>query len=93
VFDVPDAFGLDNITLLDALSFNGGPTVSDAAQILLRQAVAALLSAANPSVDYPLSTAQITSQVNTALATGDRDTILALATRLDRLNNLGCPLS
>ena len=92
-FDVPDAFGLDDATLLEALSFQGGPSVSDAARILLRASVAALLNAANPAVDYPLSVSDVTSQVNTALASGDGNTILALATRLDRLNNLGCPLS
>jgi hypothetical protein len=31
--------------------------------------------------------------VNAALATDDRDTILALATNLDKRNNLPCPLS
>jgi hypothetical protein len=92
VFDVPDAFGLDDVTLLEALSFQGGPTTADAAQILLRQAVAAILNAANPDVDYPLTEAEIIAQVNAALASGDRATILALAEELDRLNNLGCPL-
>ena len=92
VFDVPDAFGLDDVTLLEALSFRGGPTTADAASILLRQAVAAILNAANPDVDYPLSVAEIVARVNAALASGDRSTILALAAELDRLNNLGCPL-
>jgi hypothetical protein len=31
--------------------------------------------------------------VNTALASNNRVTILNLATRLDRFNNLGCPLN
>jgi hypothetical protein len=92
VFDVPDAFGLDAVTLLEALSFEGGPTTADAAEILLRQAVAAILNAANPDVDYPLSVAEVIARVNAALASGDRATILALAAELDRLNNLGCPL-
>jgi hypothetical protein len=92
VFDVPDAFGLDSSTLLAALSFRGGSTVAEAAQILLRASVAAVLNAASPTVDYPLSVADVVAQVNAALASGDRDTILALATRLDGLNNLGCPL-
>jgi hypothetical protein len=92
VFDVPDAFGLDNVTLLEALSLEGGPTTADAAEILLRQAVAALLNAASPEVDYPLTEAEIIAQVNAALASGDRDTILALAEQLDTFNNLFCPL-
>jgi hypothetical protein len=86
VFDVPDAFGLDNTTLLAALEFQG-------AEILLRQAVAALLDAAHPAVDYPLSVDQVRAEVDAALATGDRSTILALASRLDGLNGQGCPLS
>jgi hypothetical protein len=92
VFDVPDAFGLDDVTLLQALSLQGGPTTADAASILLRQAVAAILNAANPDVDYSLSVTEIVARVNAALASGDRSSILALAAELDRLNNLGCPL-
>jgi hypothetical protein len=92
VFDVPDAFGLDDVTLLAALSLEGGPTTADAAEVLLRQAVAALLNAASPDVDYPLTEAEIIAQVDAALATGDRDTILALAEELDTFNNLFCPL-
>lgn len=92
VFDVPDAFGLDNVTLLAALDFEGGPTTADAAEVLLRQAVAALLNAASPEVDYPLTEAEIIAAVNAALATGDRATILDLAEELDTFNNLFCPL-
>jgi hypothetical protein len=92
VFDVPDAFGLDDVTLLAALDFEGGPTTADAAEVLLRQAVAAILNAASPEVDYPLSVAEIVAQVNAALASGDRATILSLAEELDTLNNLFCPL-
>jgi hypothetical protein len=77
--------------LLAALSFQGGPTVQDAKNILLRAAAAAYLSSL--AVDYPLTSAQVVAMVNTALATGDRDTILVLATLLDANNNLGCLLS
>jgi hypothetical protein len=84
---------LDNYTLLQAMSFKGGSTTTGAAQILLRAAVPALLNAAHPDVDYPLTTAQIISQVNAALASNDRSTILALAATLDRYNNRGCPLN
>jgi hypothetical protein len=80
-------------TLLEALSFQGGPTVQDAKNILLRAAAAAYLNSF--AVDYPLSTAEVVSMVNDALASGDRDTILALAELLDGFNNGegGCPLS
>jgi hypothetical protein len=92
VFDVPDALGLDNNTLLEALSFNGGNTVKGAAKILLRAAVAALLNAAHPDVDYPRTEAEIIADVNAALASGDRSTMLTLAAALDLDNNAGCPL-
>jgi hypothetical protein len=78
-------------TLLEALSFQGGPTVQDAKDILLRAAAAAYLNSF--AVDYPLSTAEVISMVNDALASGDRATILALAGVLDANNNGagGCP--
>jgi len=92
VFTVPSALsGLGSMTLLQGLSFQGGPDVNGKAQILLRAAISALLNSAK--VDYPLTTAQVISQVNTALASLDRDTILALATTLDNNNNLRCPLN
>jgi hypothetical protein len=94
VFDVPDSLGIDDRTLLEALDQPGGSTILGASQILLRAGVAALLNSASSGVDYPLSTAQVIAEVNTALASGDRDTILAEATRLDNFNNLGsCPLN
>jgi hypothetical protein len=80
-------------TLLQALEFGGGNDVSGATQILLRAAVAALLNAANPTVEYPRSAGAIVADVNAAIAGGDRAAILALASALDGDNNLGCPLS
>jgi hypothetical protein len=82
--------GNDDATLLEALSFQGGPTVQDAKNILMRAAVAALLNSF--AVDYPLSPDEVVDMVNDALASGDRATILALAGVLDANNNLGCPL-
>ena len=93
MFNVPNSFGLDNVTLRQALSFNGGSTNTAAARILLRAAVSALLNSASPDVDYPLTTNQVIAQVNAALATKDRSTMLALAAQLDAYNNLGCPLN
>jgi hypothetical protein len=84
---------LSNVSLLDALSFPGGPTTTDAAQILLRVGVGSLLNSSSLSGHFPLTTAQVIGQINTALASGDRDTILTLASHLDQLNNSGCPLS
>ncbi len=81
------------VTLQEALQFKGGPGVEGAARILLRQAVAALLNAAHPDVDFPLTPRQVGDRVINAFLTNDRAAILALAEELDRLNNLGCPLS
>jgi uncharacterized repeat protein (TIGR01451 family) len=89
VFDVPDSLGLDDATLLDALSFKGGGGTKGAAQTLLRAAVAALLNSAHPNIDYPRSTADVIADVNAALASGSRSAMLALAAELDADNNLG----
>jgi hypothetical protein len=81
--------------LLAALQGGGGSGLAGAETILLRAAVAALLNASNSAVKYPLTSAQVISEVNTALASGDRDTILLLGSRLDGFNNGqgGCPLN
>ncbi len=93
VFDVPDAFGLDNTTLMQALQGGGGSGLVGAAKILLRAATAALLNAAHPGVDYPLTTQQIITDVNTALSSGNRKLMLQLAATLDNYNNLVCPIN
>jgi hypothetical protein len=84
---------LGSATLLQALEFGGGSTLTGAKQILLRAAVAAILNAANDGVDYPISAAMIIADVNAALASTDREAILRLAGSLDSANNLGCPLN
>ena len=89
VFDVPNSLGLDNATLLQALSFTGGSGTKGAAQTLFRAAVAALLNSAHPNIDYPRTTAQVIADVNAALASGNRATMLTLAAALDADNNLG----
>jgi hypothetical protein len=94
VFDVPDSLGYDNKTLVQALGFLGGTSVKGAAQILLRAGVAALLNSSHPHVmNYPHSQSGVISAVNTALASNNRATMLALATQLDNDNNRGCPLN
>jgi hypothetical protein len=72
------------VTLLDALSFNGGPTDEDAAKLLLKRAVAALLNASRSEINYPLNTSQVISQVNAALATSDSGQMLDLKDQLDQ---------
>jgi hypothetical protein len=94
VFDTTDC-GCDfsSLTFLQALQGAGfGPTVCNAQAKLYQMGISALLNAC--SVQYPLSTAQIISEVNTALQSCDRNTILSEASRLDGFNNGpgGCPL-
>jgi hypothetical protein len=93
VFDVPDAYGVDNVSLLAAMSFGGGPTTTDAAKLLLHHAVAGLLNSAHPDVDYDISTADLIADVNAALATDSRNIMLGLKSLIDAENNSGCPLN
>ena len=100
VFSVPAVFpdgssgtSLSGATLADGLAFQGGSTLNGASQILLRAAIAGLLNSTNAGVAYPFTTAQIISNVNTALNSGDRTQITNLAAQIDNANNGGCPLS
>lgn len=95
VFDVPDSLGYDNVSLQSALDFGGGSGVQGGARILLRAAVASLLNAAHAGVDFEMSAADVISDVNAALASGSRATMIALAGELDDANNAdeGCPLN
>lgn len=94
VFSGASAFpSLASQTLLQSLQGGGGPGTLGAAKILLRAAVAALLNAAHSDVDYPRTTAEILADVNAALTSNNRDTMLELAGGLDSDNNLGCPLN
>lgn len=98
IFTFPAALsGYSSTTMLEALSLQGGPGVDGAAKILLRASTAAFLNAAHEGLGYPLrrftDPGNIQALVNDALASGNRATMLALATYLDGLNNLGCPLN
>ena len=80
-----------DVTLLQALRLASGSTICDAEGKLLQMGVAALLNASS-GIGYPLTTAQITDEVNAVIASCGRTTILAEASRLDAFNNSGCPL-
>jgi hypothetical protein len=58
-----------------------------------RQAVAALLSAASPGVDYPLGSGEVIVAVRNAVLSGDKNKIESLKDQLDAFNNRGCPLN
>ncbi|MGH9139179.1 MAG: hypothetical protein ACRD0G_19395 [Acidimicrobiales bacterium] len=92
VFPSADLYGLGGQSLLQSLNGGGGPGAAGAASILLRAATAALLNASHGDVSYPQGAASIISSVESALASGDRDTMLGLASSLDGQNNAGCPL-
>ena len=79
-------------TLLDALNFGGGDGVEGGARILLQAAVAALLNAAHPDVNYPMPEGDVIAKVDAALASGDPDTMLDLEEILNEYNNFGGPL-
>lgn len=80
-------------TLLEALNFKGGKGTEGAVRILLRQAVAGLLNQAfldnDPDMTYPMD--DLIYEVNNALNSGDRTTMLTLKDQLDSYNNLGIP--
>ena len=76
-----------------ALGFGRGKGVAGGAKILLRAGVASLLNATHPEVEFPRSQAKVIAKVNEALASGDRDTMLDLAAKLEADNTLGCPLN
>lgn len=82
---------MDNRTFLEALDQPGGPGFDGAARILFRAATAAYLNSIEPTISYSLTTQQIVNAVNAALASGNRDAVLALASNLDTRNNAGCP--
>ncbi len=93
VFSEAGAYPEGAASMVEALDFPGGPGVRGAVRILLRAAVAAVLNASHPDVNYPTGEAGVINKVNNALASGDRDKMLKLAGDLDDDNNLGCPLN
>jgi hypothetical protein len=84
---------LASTSLLDALSLSGGPTIADAKNLLVHHAVAALLNASHPGVDYAFSAADVIAWTNAMLMSSDRSAILGLKSLFDTENNRGCPLN
>jgi hypothetical protein len=72
-------------TLLQALNAGGGGI-----NALERHAVAALLNASSPDVDYPLTVSEVIANVQAAIANG---TIEQTKNEFESFNELGCPLS
>ncbi len=80
-------FGVDSSfeTLLDGVGATGGGE-----NALARHAVAALLNASNPDVDYAYSAAEVIASVQDAYASGDFE---GAKDALAEQNELGCPLN
>jgi hypothetical protein len=76
------------LTLLQVMELNGG---AGGLNQLGRAAVAALLNAASPDVDYYLATpAEVINAFNAVFPGGDYG---ALKSQFDAANNAGCPIS
>jgi hypothetical protein len=92
-----DLAAYGNLSMVDALKLKGGPGVTGATEILLRAATAAFLNAASEQIGYPMrrynDPGNMGYRISDALHSGDRDQIIALASELDKANNLGCPIS
>lgn len=92
---------VSTLTLLEGLQAKGGSGVDGASRILTRAAVASWLNAAHEGLGFPWrrydtgldGREALVQAVNDAFASGDRQTMLALAAQLDDDNNLGCPLN
>ncbi len=95
---VKNAFGLTNAelaavgissttTLQQALNFGGGSGVAGGARNLLKQAVASLLNAAHPGVNFYYLVSEVKSLTVAAIQSANRNTMLALAAIFDDLNN------
>ena len=78
---------MEDLTLLEGLQLKGG-----GANALIRHAVAAVLNAASPDVDFAFDVATIVADVNAALMGEDDDEIEDLKDELADANESGCPL-
>ncbi|MBN2599308.1 MAG: hypothetical protein JXA75_02105 [Candidatus Thermoplasmatota archaeon] len=93
VFENASLYGFSSDTLQDALEYGGGEDLQGAAEILLRNAVASVLNAAHPNVNYPVLLDDLIGEVNEALGSMNRTTMLTLEVILDEYNNLEADLS
>jgi hypothetical protein len=71
----------------DALKFKGGSTPTQKAEILLRNAVAAVLNSVHDGIYYQWSLSGVVDLVNDALASGDPAAMIALEAQLDAANH------
>jgi hypothetical protein len=82
--------GNSNPTLMEALAAKGGVNeAKDEYGALVRHAVAALLNAAHPEVNYPLTETEIINSVANAINNVDMTDPESLKNMLDMYNNAG----
>lgn len=77
-----------SLTLLQALQQGGGGI-----NALGRHAVAALLNAVSPNVNYPITSADVIALTQAAINSGNKTLIEQTKNRLESYNQLGCPIS
>lgn len=83
---------LSGATLRLALRFKDGLGLLGAAKALLREGTAALLNAAHPEIEFPLTRLQVLRRVAEALDTQDPAVLVAAAKDLAAMNAAGCPV-
>ncbi len=88
----PTLSNLEGATLLEALNFREGPSLERAVQVLLQEAIAALLNAVHPRVNYPTFSPIDVLRLTDLALTANRGHMLALAAHFRARNNQGCPL-
>lgn len=79
-------------SLRTALRFRRDGGLLGAAKAVVRAGVAAFLNAGHPKLEYPLTRTQVITKVDTALRSGDPETMLAVAGGLEEDNGAECPL-
>lgn len=77
-----------SLTLLQALEQGGGGI-----NALGRHAVAALLNAVSPNVNYPITSADVIASTQAAINSGNTTLIEQTKNQLESYNQLGCPIS
>jgi hypothetical protein len=77
-----------SLTLLRALGQGGGGI-----NALGRHAVAALLNAVSPNVNYPITAADVIASTQAAINSGNKTLIEQTKNQLESYNQLGCPIS
>jgi hypothetical protein len=82
-----------NLTLRQALSLQGGNTLCEKAETLLRIATGSFLNASSSCVQFNLNAAALVAEVNGVLASCDGSQFTTESTKLDGFNNQGCPLN